>query len=347
MGDRRAHVWVERLSAAAGYDSTSRWGVEFAGTLTDVLELLFTTGAAVASMPEIARICARRAWSQQHAVTGGEDASMAEQRALIIVGMPRSGTSLLQNLLAYSTNAVTPRAMDLVGVGDTSARIRTAYARANVAEQRSPGLTGIHRLPVRGPDECSTGMLNHMSGLQPSVLWSARLVSLIDDEHASGAFRRHLRDLVQVNPSTAGLPWLLKSPDHVFRLGTLRGTLPRARFVTVTRPLVEVRASWEQLVRSSRRAAGGEVRPDELRIFGDLWRRAHDLIVADSHDDLMTVDHSALVGGPYRTCQQVAAFGGLDVDARRLARACQLLVRRRSGRKSQVGPNAPPSSTVV
>ncbi|KAH8071152.1 hypothetical protein JL721_4583 [Aureococcus anophagefferens] len=178
---------------------------------------------------------------------------------LVIVGPPRSGTTLLLELLACDGDTwrqlAAPDATTPCAVGGPS----TARAVAGLTE----GLLGgqqymfdktkhIHYEHWAGPTECRTALENGCGA--PYVLWwvfglTDRLDAWMDDEadrDRDYAFYKAQLGVVKAC-GDKGLDdprdWLLKDPAHLFSLGSLFKALPDAKVMTdlVADPIANVR----------------------------------------------------------------------------------------------------------
>ncbi len=179
--------------------------------------------------------------------------------ALVVVGLPRTGTTLLYNLLAQDPLArplatwesffPVPRRAD----GATRDRKRRTRWLVKVVDKTAPGVQSIHPLDANGPEE-DTWLLAHtlvsntfslMGSIDSYDDW---LESLDGDalERSYSSYRRQLLWLQHESwppaESEDGF-WLLKSPAHLATLEGLLRSVPEARIVQTHRDPVQVAPS--------------------------------------------------------------------------------------------------------
>ncbi|MEZ4448081.1 MAG: thioester reductase domain-containing protein [Nannocystaceae bacterium] len=190
---------------------------------------------------------------------------------IFIAAPPRSGTTLLHNLLARDPEhrafalwelmgPVTPR-----GAGEGWEGHMIAVARELVAEtyERSPTLRSIHPLDAEAPDECqwlfaATGqsLIHAIAAHAPNyAAWM-----LAADMHDAYRFHRDaLQCLLWRRP---GAQVVCKDPWHLWHLDALLAVYPGARVILVHRDMREVVPSLCSLTRALR-SVEAEPDPDE------------------------------------------------------------------------------------
>ena len=184
-------------------------------------------------------------------------------RPLVVVGMGRTGTTLLQNLLAQDP-ASRPL---LVWEADSPARPRSSMrARGRDPRQRRaerwvwllkhlyPQLAALHTLDANGPQECALLFRNTFllsSFLRPSGGKNVKFRDWLDsisEERLEWAYREYHRQLQLLEwQRPAPGHWLLKWPGHLLALETLLKTLPEAVVVQTHRDPCRVISSFCQL----------------------------------------------------------------------------------------------------
>jgi hypothetical protein len=170
---------------------------------------------------------------------------------LIIVGMPRTGTTLLYNLLALDANArpilsweSKEPAIANKSPGSKDFRIKENMRRVNLLNWLAPGIKHIHPLDPVGPEECTWLMANTLRS--PFFCMFARIPSYerwlweLDDNDWSMAYHEYTTQLLILQNQRDGGHWLLKSPSHLLSLASLLATVPRVKIVFTERDPVEV-----------------------------------------------------------------------------------------------------------
>lgn len=258
------------------------------------------------------------------------------ERPLIITGMPRSGTSFFFGLLAEDPAAMVPRVWQTIHpYPDAAARPGAADRRQRrVARQLAafrrlaPGLASVHPLDADTPQECTEITAQVFQSLRFETIYQVPRYKRWLAEHGHlAAYRYHRRFLQHLQHQRAGARaapghWLLKLPDHVFTLPTLRAVYPDARLVFLHRDPLKVLPSVAQLTeilrapfarRVDRAAIGRQVVQD--------WVNAAASMVAEHRqpsfppEQVLHLRHRDVVTRPLETVQQVAAHFGLDLSA--------------------------------
>jgi hypothetical protein len=180
------------------------------------------------------------------------------ERPLFIIGQPRTGTTLLQRLMALHAGArslpyweaLFPAPLlqgpDEVMAGrpdprDIAHRRRLTLRARQLAGWLAPDFDRIHPMSVDGQEECL--FLLRLNVLMPPEIDFAYLPSYwqwlrgADMKPAYRVFRQYLQVLQWLRPREH---WLLKSPIHLSALPALLEAFPDARIVHPHRDLAAV-----------------------------------------------------------------------------------------------------------
>jgi hypothetical protein len=178
---------------------------------------------------------------------------------LFIAGLPRSGTSILFELLAQDPQFAIPETWMLLyscpppataTAGDVADRIRRADHLVTQWARVVPAYASMHEMGGRIPSECGMIMANtflseHFPALQQTPSYDAWLFTHDWDL----AYRYHRRVLKLLQWQSGGnTRWLLKAPNHLGHLPTLFATYPDARVVQTHRDPLKCMASATNLL---------------------------------------------------------------------------------------------------
>lgn len=228
---------------------------------------LSQTGRGVAAAMLVAQMEARlwvTDWHRRHP----EIAEGPITAPVFILGQPRTGTTILFDLLAQDPQfrvpltweVTTPNPPPETATYDTDPRIAEGQLRAEFSELMLPGFQAIHPSgPLRG-QEC----VAITSGDFKSMLYSTtfRVPSygrwLQDEADLASAYRYHRRFLQLLQWRHPGSPWLLKSPAHQWSLPALFAEYPDARIIHTHRDPLKVIASTASLAAHLHRVATDE-----------------------------------------------------------------------------------------
>ena len=195
----------------------------------------------------------RRAWLAQR-----PDAFAAELKApVIVVGLPRTGTTFLHRLLAAPEAAralpMWEVAMPFPPLQGPDKRQQTGERGARMMRRVVPDIDRKHATGADEPEECM-----HLQD-ESFVGWSwlsnypisaySRWLQQADPSHAYDVWSDVLRYVQQQSP---GSRLTLKSPSHTAWIDALLARAPDARIVWTHRDPVEVVPSFASLIQTTR-----------------------------------------------------------------------------------------------
>ncbi len=180
---------------------------------------------------------------------------------VVIVGLGRTGTTLLQRLLAsdarfYSTlwwEARFPVPMPGEALDDPALRIETARAEVRQMYETVPNLEAIHPLDAMQADEEILLLEQSFYSTTPeSAADIPRFAAWLDaqDQTPGYAYLRRLLQFIQWQKRRRGITadrWLLKSPHHLHYSDVLLSVFPDAKIVQTHRDPLVVIPSWASL----------------------------------------------------------------------------------------------------
>ena len=189
----------------------------------------------------------------------------AVQRPLVICGQPRTGTTILYDLLAQDPAHRAPLSWEVdfpvppptPATYEDDPRIDECQALTDMVDVVIPGFTDFHPMGARLAQECvrMTGsefrsMIFHTQYNVPEYdHW------LLYDADLAPAYRWHRTYLQHLQSRYRGDRWLLKSPAHLWHLGELVAQYPDAVVIQTHRDPLKVIASVSALVAHLRRMA--------------------------------------------------------------------------------------------
>ena len=264
------------------------------------------------------------AWRRDHP----EVAEGAVTRPIVIVGQPRTGTTILYDLLAQDPANRAPLTWEVdspcpppeSATYDTDPRIDEAEAIAAMPDLIIPGFTDFHPLGARLAQEC----VRMTGGDFRSMIFPTQYDVpeynrwLLHEADMSSAYRWHHIYLQHLQSRHAGDRWLLKSPGHMWSLGALLDEYPDALIVQTHRDPVRVIASISALVALLRSMAS------DNRLYvgrpGTYGERAANFAIQNA-DAMITVGcrlATALVGHDLKNFAKTARKVIVDIDTEEL-----------------------------
>jgi hypothetical protein len=197
---------------------------------------------------------------------------------VFIVGLPRTGTTLLHRLLTceptlrplLSWEALNPApfpsgpARGSQAGGERDPRMRMGELAERALRYLAPEFFAIHPVEAHAPEE--DVLIMDLSFLSPTVDASFRVPSYSEWFHSSDQrpMYRTLRDAIQLLLWQRDGRWLGKTPHHLEQLDVLLEVFPDARVIHTHRDPVTVVASFCSMMTHGRRVFSDEVDPVEV-----------------------------------------------------------------------------------
>jgi hypothetical protein len=201
------------------------------------------------------------AWRAAHP----EVADVSVQRPLIIVGQPRTGTTILYDLLAQDPRWRVPRSWEVdkpvpppePATYLTDPRIAQAQAQYDLVDSLIPGFAAFHEVGAMLGQEC----VRITAGDFRSMIFPTQYLTptynhwLMHEADLGPAYAWHRQYLQHLGSRVTGERWLLKSPAHLWHLPALAQTYPDAVLIQTHRDPLKVISSISALTANLRRLA--------------------------------------------------------------------------------------------
>jgi hypothetical protein len=195
------------------------------------------------------------------------------ERPLFVLGLPRTGTSILHELMAQDPATRVPMTWEVMfpwpppeaASYAVDPRIAQADERLDGTDRLIPDFKSMHPMGARLPQECVAITTYEFASLQYHT--THRLPSYqawLDEQDAARVYRRHRRFLQYLQWQAPAARWVLKSPGHLWTLDRLLAVYPDARIVQTHRDPVKVAASLVSLVGTLRSMASDAIDPREI-----------------------------------------------------------------------------------
>ncbi len=204
------------------------------------------------------------AWRRAHP----EVADGAVERPIVIVGQPRTGTTILYDLLAQDPALRAPLTWEVdhpvpppeTATFHSDPRIAESQSRLEMADLLIPGFTAFHPLGAQLAQECVriTGSDFRSMIFQTQYRLPSYNRWLLDEADLAPAYRWHRQYLQHLQSRHHSGSWLLKSPAHLWHLDALAAEYPDALVVQTHRDPLTVIASVSALAAHLRRMASDE-----------------------------------------------------------------------------------------
>jgi len=197
------------------------------------------------------------------------------ERPLFIIGLPRTGTTILHELMAQDPANRVPMTWEVMhpwppperATYETDPRIEKVDQHFAGIDRILPGFRTMHPMGARLPQECVAlmahdfaTMIYHTTHNVPSYqAWLERA-------DMRPVYASHKRQLQYLQWKCPGDRWVLKSPGHLWALAALLAVYPDARLVQTHRDPVKVVASLTSLIATLRGMATEAIDPHQIAI---------------------------------------------------------------------------------
>ncbi len=258
------------------------------------------------------------------------------RRPLFVLGLPRTGTTLLYNLLAQDPasrplltwEAFWPAPPPERDTRDTDPRIRQARILVKLTHWLAPRFPLVHQLTPDGPEECTFLTMNTF--VSPGFLmladlpgYEAWLWSLGFEERVA-AYEDYRRQLQLLQWRCSADHWVLKSPVHSTALDALLHLFPDACAVQTHRDPARVVPSLCSLFSILRGMGSDEIDPLAMgpriaETCAEIVGRA--MAARDAAPDrVLDVRYPEIIGDPIGTVHRIYEHFGYERDDRMDAR---------------------------
>ncbi|MFZ1863756.1 MAG: sulfotransferase [Polyangiales bacterium] len=227
---------------------------------------------------------------EQHRQQHPEIARAPVERPVFIVGMPRTGTTLLFNLLWQDPVNRAPMTWEVHiphpppqrETFETDPRIAEVEKQFANFERLVPWLPAIHEFGARLPQECVPLCAHEFLSVQwTSTFDVPEYQAWLDGQDVRPAYKYHKRFLQHLQSEHAGQRWVLKSPEHLPNIDTLLEVYPDARIIHTHRDPARVMPSLASLTHALRSLNTDTLNPARIgRQTIDLWSRNLERAVA-------------------------------------------------------------------
>jgi hypothetical protein len=241
---------------------------------------------------------------------------------IFILGLPRSGTTILHTLMALDPTARYLRNFESVGpicppeelIPDSiDPRIQACHESMEGIFAMAPVLRGINGINfmAQGTAECQNLMAHefvHMGWSCGSSLFAHG--NWVSECRMQPAYDWHRRLLQVLQWKLPNERWILKAPMHLFRLADLLEIYPDARIVFTHRNPVDAMISGISMVYHWTQFTTGQ---ENLRAIADwypgLWakglKRALNVMKDVNPDHVHHISHSSLSASPIQVVAEI------------------------------------------
>jgi hypothetical protein len=245
---------------------------------------------------------------------------------LFIIGLPRTGTTLLHGLLSQDLDSRTPQTWEVMyPAGDGRSNDEQLRARCDArlrwANRLAPQFKKIHPIAAGLPQECIAITAQVFQSIQFHTTHNVPgYQDWLETKDQDLAYQFHERLLQHLQRDCVSARWVLKAPGHLFALPALLRRYPAARIVQTHRDPLRVMASMASHATVLRTAFSDRVDPHAVAAdWAARWGRALDrfLVARDQADpqQFLDVRYEDIEQRPMHVVEQIYDFCGWQLSA--------------------------------
>ncbi|MBV8055340.1 MAG: sulfotransferase [Deltaproteobacteria bacterium] len=269
------------------------------------------------------------------------------KQPIFLMGLPRSGTTFLHNLLAQDPanlavrcwQAIYPYPLREQPSGEPDRRQRTVSRQFASFLRLAPELPSVHPLEADAAQECIeiTGQVFRSLRFD-TTHYVPSYERWLDQAGHHEAYRFHKRFLQHLQYQSGPGRWVLKSPDHIFAMNALLETYPDAQYVFVHRDPLEVLSSVARLTEILRQPFARRV--DRMQIgqqVSSRWVQGARLLIKASKTlkalpaRVLHLHYRSLVRDPLAAVTAIYSHFGLTLTPEAEGRARHFVAERPNG----------------
>jgi len=270
--------------------------------------------------------------------------------AAVVVGLPRTGSTMLHRMLASAPGMTGTRWFETQNYspmpgerrGETHLRREVAKGFLDYMLATIPDLMSIHPMSIDQPDEelIILGQLYSSTMIEGTyhVPGYARWLTENDRVQCYRDLRQILQSLQWQDPSRAGAKWVLKTPGHLLALDAVIEVFPKAKIVMTHRDPVATVPSYCSMEHSLYQMVSDRVDPASVAAFwvprlAELLDRFMAVRGQVAGQNFIDVRYADLLGDPIGEGTRVLEAAGIAVtDAVRAGMAEWIEANKREDR---------------
>ena len=244
---------------------------------------------------------------------------------LLIVGLPRSGTSVLHRLLGADPEHRSPLMWEVRSPSpptrdDEKRRIQRATQSCNFFNWLVPTFRYVHTVGAEVPQECVSLMTpTFLSDQFDAMYYVPSYRAWFFRQDLRPAYEYHRRFLQHLQFRRAARRWILKAPTHMFAMPALLSIYPDALFVQTHRTPVDSMASVSSLVTILRSGFSDAVDPSIVCCEAmDYWSETMNKFLRErdrlADHRICDIQYEEVCREPIRAVRRIYEFFGWSLS---------------------------------
>jgi hypothetical protein len=253
----------------------------------------------------------------------------AIRQPLFITGLPRTGSTIIYELIAQDPGFRSPATWEvakpippaMADSFETDKRIKPVNRALALLEQLSPGFNAIHAIGATLPQECVYILASHFISEQFGYMYHVpkyRAWSLEQD--MTQAYQWHANFLQHLQVDYKRDRWVLKAPAHLAYLKYLLAQYPDAAIVWTHRRPLDAVSSFSSLATHLQGGFSRSVDPlvvgdHQARHFAKMMHKGMEQRDALDHGQFLDVSFSAICSNPINVVRDIYAHFGMNFSS--------------------------------
>jgi len=269
------------------------------------------------------------AYHQQYPEIGAEPI----RSPIIMMGMGRSGTTILHELLALDPRNRIPATWEVdmpfpppeKDSYESDPRIDIIQKRLDRTDSIIPDFKSIHRMGARLPQECVRITTGEFASMIFGTTYEVPSYSnwMLEEADLAPAYEYHRRFLQLLQWKCPAERWVLKSPGHLWSLEEMLAAYPDARLIQTHRDPLKTASSLSSLISTLRAMGSDAVDPAAIAKQWMRWNTAgvnasararQDGLIAP--DQVIDVSFYEFMNGPLEQVRRIYDFFELELSPR-------------------------------
>jgi Sulfotransferase family len=264
-------------------------------------------------------------------------------RPLFIIGLPRTGTTLLYGLLAEDPAHRAPLSWEIddpcppaeTATYHTDPRIETTRKRFEQVNRLAPGFQAIHPVGALMPQECIVTTASEFMSIRFQMCFD---VPSYDEwllqQDMRETYHHHRRFLQHMQLHHKRERWILKSPGHLGPIDALFDVYPDAMLVQTHRDPIRVVPSVASLEYTMRLVSSDDVDPARVgRQMIQTWSKLLDQGMAararrpERERQILDLSMREIVSAPLASVEKIYRYFDLELSSEARERMQAYLAR--------------------
>jgi len=246
-------------------------------------EAELTTLGRISARGQILGLLTNRLQLVDHRKRHPELAGEEIRRPLFVLGLPRTGTTILYGLIAQDPAHRSPLTWEVafpcpppeIASYDSDPRIARTDEQFEQLKRLAPGFDSIHPMAARLPQECVAIFAHDFKSVQFEAAFDVpSYQEWLEAQDMAPTYRFHREFLQHLQSRCPGERWVLKTPGHLSSIDALLAEYPDAMIVQTHRDPLAVIGSVSSLECILRGAVSDAIDPHAIgRQQVALWSR--------------------------------------------------------------------------